>query len=120
MRFGLASLSSLSLSAGALIRVYNWPSIAGVLASTGRLIDHVSCSRCGVERERSPIQQVVIDEVGEGFRLSQQRGHRRRREARMGFDTSAGEYATLYRYWWHVAHLLGLTLGRLDARSCSR
>ena len=41
-----------------------------------------------------------------------------RADEAIGFDLTSTELASLYRYWWYVAHLLGVDAGqkRTDAR----
>ena len=136
-----------SLSAGALIRVYDSPSIASVLATTGRLIDGAErriretgqwvatamlpgALRAGeagyvatlqvrllhalkrdVARRRgydetafgAPINQVDLARTWMDFTLTSLRA-----EETMGFALTTNESATLYRYWWLLAHLLGI------------
>ena len=136
-----------SLSAGALIRVYDSPSIANVLATTGRLIDGAErriretgqwvatvmlpgALRAGaagyvatlqvrllhaqkrdVARRRgldeaafgAPINQVDLARTWMDFTLTSLRA-----EEQMGFGLTTTEAATLYRYWWLLAHLLGI------------
>ena len=136
-----------SLSAGALIRVYDSPSIASVLTTTGRLIDGAErriretgqwvatamlpgALRAGeagyvatlqvrllhalkrnVARRRgfdeaafgAPINQVDLARTWMDFTLTSLRA-----EEQMGFGLTTNESATLYRYWWLIAHLLGI------------
>ena len=136
-----------SLSAGALIRVYDSPSIANVLATTGRLIDGAErriretgqwvatamlpgALRAGaagyvatlqvrllhaqkreVARRRgydeaalgAPINQVDLARTWMDFTLTSLRA-----EEQMGFGLTTNESATLYKYWWLLAHLLGI------------
>jgi hypothetical protein len=136
-----------SLSAGALIRVYDSPSIATVLAATGRLIDGAErriretgqwvatamlpgalrpgeagyiatlqvrllhAQKRNVARRRgydeaafgAPINQVDLARTWMDFTLTSLRA-----EELMGFGLTTNESATLYRYWWLVAHLLGI------------
>ena len=136
-----------SLSAGALIRVYDSPSIASVLTTTGRLIDGAErriretgqwvatamlpgALRAGeagyvatlqvrllhaqkreVARRRgydesafgAPINQVDLARTWMDFTLTSQRA-----EEQMGFGLTTNESATLYKYWWLLAQLLGI------------
>ncbi|MDQ1426220.1 MAG: hypothetical protein QOD72_3718 [Acidimicrobiaceae bacterium] len=136
-----------SLSAGALIRVYDSPSIASVLATTGRLIDGAErriretgqwvatamlpgalrggqpgyvatlqvrllhALKRDVARRRgfdeaafgAPINQVDLARTWMDFTLTSQRA-----EEQMGFGLTTSESASLYRYWWLLAHLLGI------------
>jgi hypothetical protein len=136
-----------SLSAGALIRVYDSPSIAGVLTTTGRLIDGAErriretgqwvatsmlpgalrvgaagyvatlqvrllhAQKRDVARRRgydeaafgAPINQVDLARTWMDFTLTSLRA-----EEQMGFGLTTNESATLYRYWWLIAHLLGI------------
>jgi hypothetical protein len=140
-----------SLSAGALLRVYGSPSIANVLASTSRLIDgadrriretgqwvvtamlpgalrageagyvatlqvrllhaqrRVIARRHGFDEAAfgAPINQVDLARTWMDFTLTSLRA-----EEQMGFGLTATEVATLYRYWWLIAHLMGID-GRL-------
>lgn len=136
-----------SLSAGALIRVYQSPSIAGVLTTTGRLIDgadrriretgkwvntamipgslrpgrdgyvstlqvrmlHAHMRR--LTRSRgfdeaafgAPINQVDLARTWMDFTVTSLEA-----EAIMGLGLTTTETADLYRYWWVVAHILGI------------
>ena len=136
-----------SLSAGALIRVYDSPSIAGVLTTTGRLIDGAErriretgqwvatamlpgalrageagyvatlqvrllhAQKRNVARRRgfdeaafgAPINQVDLARTWMDFTLTSLRA-----EEQMGFGLTTNEAATLYKYWWLLAHLLGI------------
>jgi hypothetical protein len=136
-----------SLSAGALIRVYDSPSIANVLTTTGRLIDGAErriretgqwvatamlpgALRAGeagyvatlqvrllhaqkrdVARRRgydeaafgAPINQVDLARTWMDFTLTSLHA-----EEQMGFGLTTNESATLYKYWWLLAHLLGI------------
>jgi hypothetical protein len=136
-----------SLSAGALIRVYDSPSIANVLTTTGRLIDGAErriretgqwvatsmlpgalragqagyvatlqvrllhAQKRNVARRRgydeaafgAPINQVDLARTWMDFTLTSLRA-----EEQMGFGLTTNETATLYRYWWLLAHLLGI------------
>lgn len=136
-----------SLSAGALIRVYDSPSIATVLATTGRLVDGAErrlvetgnwvatamlpgslrvgqpgyigtlqvrllhAQKRQVARRRgydeaalgAPINQVDVARTWMDFTLTSWRA-----EEQMGFGLTTNELASMYRYWWFVAHLLGL------------
>lgn len=140
-------LHVISLSGGALIRVYDSPSISAVLTTTGRLVD-------GVQRRLEETGTWVnatmlpgsLRPGGYGYtttlqvrmlhahmrRFSRGRGYDEsqfgtainqidlartwmdftltsyRAEAAMGFDRTASEMATVYRYWWHIAHLMGV------------
>jgi hypothetical protein len=137
----------ISLSAGALIRVYESPSISKVLATTGRLIDgadrriretgtwvssvmlpgglrpggagyaatlrvrmlhanmrHLARTRGFDEAAYgAPINQVDLARTWMDFTVTSLRA-----EQAMGFGLTTGETATLYRYWWLLAHLLGI------------
>jgi len=136
-----------SLSAGALIRVYDSPSIASVLTTTGRLIDGAErriretgqwvatamlpgalrrgeagyvatlqvrllhALKRNVARSRgfdegafgAPINQVDLARTWMDFTLTSLRA-----EENMGFGLTTNEAATLYKYWWLIAHLLGI------------
>jgi hypothetical protein len=136
-----------SLSAGALIRVYDSPSIAGVLTTTGRLIDGAErriretgqwvatamlpgalrvgeagyvatlqvrllhAQKRAVARRRgydevafgAPINQVDLARTWMDFTLTSLRA-----EEQMGFGLTTNEAATMYKYWWLIAHLLGI------------
>lgn len=136
-----------SLSAGALIRVYQSPSIANVLTTTGRLIDgadrriretgkwvstvmlpgslrpgaagyvatlqvrmlhahmrHLARTR-GFDEAAfgAPINQVDLARTWMDFTVTSFRA-----EQIMGLATTTAEAAGMYRYWWVVAHLLGI------------
>lgn len=137
----------ISLSAGALVRVYQSPSIAKVLATTGRLIDgaprrlagtgkwvrtanlpgsmrrgepgyvatlqvrmlHAHMRRLARTRgfdeavDGVPINQVDLARTWMDFTVTSFRA-----EAAMGFDLNSNELASLYRYWWYIAHVLGV------------
>jgi ER-bound oxygenase mpaB/B'/Rubber oxygenase, catalytic domain len=137
----------LSLSAGALIRVYESPSISRVLATTGRLIDgadrriretgtwlstvmlpgslrpgrpgyvatlqvrmlhahmrHLARTRGFDEAAHgAPINQIDLARTWMDFTVTSLRA-----EEAMGFGLTTRETATLYRYWWLIAHLLGI------------
>lgn len=136
-----------SLSAGALIRVYESPSIAAVLSSTGRLVEGaetriretgkwlISVMLPGALRVGQPgyiatlqvrmlhahMRRAVcargFDEAAYGAAINQVDLARTwldftltswRAEDAMGFGLTSREIATLYRYWWHVGHLLGI------------
>lgn len=136
-----------SLSAGALIRVYQSPSIAQVLTTTGRLIDgadrriretgkwvnsamlpgslrpgaagyvatlqvrmlhahmrHLARTRDFDEAAYgAPINQVDLGRTWMDFTVTMIEA-----EAVMGLGLTTRETADLYRYWWVVAHLLGI------------
>jgi hypothetical protein len=136
-----------SLSAGALIRVYESPSISKVLATTGRLIDgadrriretgkwvssvmlpgslrpgspgyaatlqvrmlhanmrHLARARGFDEAAYgAPINQVDLARTWMDFTVTSLRA-----EEAMGFGLTSRESAALYRYWWLIAHLLGI------------
>ena len=136
-----------SLSAGALIRVYESPSIADVLASTGRLIEgadrrlqetgrwvstvmlpgslrpgadgyvatvqvrmlHAHMRHLARTREfdesayGAPINQVDLARTWMDFTLTSLLA-----EEKMGLGLSSAETASIYRYWWVIAHLLGI------------
>jgi hypothetical protein len=140
-------VSAISLSAGALVRVYDSPSIAKVLAASGRLVDgagrrlqetgswvseamipgalrvgepgyvttlqvrmlHAHMRRLvrmrGYDETAygAPVNQVDLARTWMDFTLTSHRA-----EELMGFNRTAGEMATIYRYWWYIAHLLGL------------
>jgi hypothetical protein len=137
----------ISLAAGALVRTYRSPSIATVLAMTGRLVDavprrlretgrwvnaamlpgslrpghngyvatlqvrmmHAHMRRLARTRGYdesaygAPINQADLVRTWMDFTLVSYRA-----EAVMGFTLTPGELASLYRYWWHVGHLLGV------------
>src|ERR1700728_3184264 len=137
----------ISLSAGALIRVYESPSISKVLATTGRLIDgadrriretgkwvssvmlpgslhpggvgyaatlrgrmlhanmrHLARARGFDEAAYgAPINQVALARTWMDFTVTSLRA-----EKAMGFGLTTSETATFYRYWWLLAHLLGI------------
>jgi hypothetical protein len=141
------AVHAISLSAGALVRVYESPSIATVLAITGRLVDGAGrrleetgkwvrtatlpgAMRRGAEgyvatlqvrmlhahmrrlaRSRgydepaygAPINQVDLARTWMDFTITSYRA-----EAVMGFDLNAAEQDSLYRYWWYIAHVLGV------------
>ena len=141
------AVHAISLSAGALVRVYESPSIATVLATTGRLVDGAGrrleetgkwsrtatlpgAMRRGADgyvatlqvrmlhahmrrlaRGRSydelaygaPINQVDLARTWMDFTITAYRA-----EAVMGFDLNAAEQDSLYRYWWYIAHVLGV------------
>jgi hypothetical protein len=138
---------AVSLSAGALVRVYQSPSIAKVLATTGPLIESASrriaetgkwvqtmmmpgAMRRGapgyvatmqvrmlharsrrLARERgydeaaygAPINQADLVRTWMDFTVTSYRA-----EGIMGFDYHSHEQESLYRYWWYVAHVLGI------------
>jgi hypothetical protein len=138
---------AVSLSAGALVRVYQSPSIAKVLSTTGPLIDaaprriaetgrwtstamlpgsmrrgapgyvatlqvrmlHAHSRRLARKRgydERAygaPINQIDLARTWMDFTVTSYRA-----EEIMGFGYRSVELASLYRYWWYVAHVLGL------------
>jgi hypothetical protein len=138
---------AISLSAGALIRVYESPSIAKVLAITGKLVDgaarrlqetgkwsntamipgslrvggvgyvgtlqvrmlHAQMRRLARTRGYdevafgAPINQVDLARTWMDFTLTAYRA-----EEISGFGLTSTELASLYRYWWYIAHLLGL------------
>ncbi len=142
-----AATHMISLSAGALIRVYESPSIAEVLTTTGRLIDgaerrlretgtwvntamlpgslrvgqpgyvstvqvrmlHAHMRRVAYNRGFDdaaygvPINQVDLARTWIDFTVTSYEA-----EALMGFGLTTRETADLYRYWWVVAHLLGI------------
>ncbi|MFJ2830692.1 oxygenase MpaB family protein [Streptomyces sp. NPDC087263] len=142
-----APAHAISLSAGALVRIYESPSIAKVLAITGQLLDGVprrlqetgkwvvtamlpGSLRCGepgyvatvqvrmlhAHMRRlalskgydphvygAPINQVDLARTWMDFTLTSYRA-----EARMGWAQTSAETASLYRYWWYIAHLLGI------------
>ncbi|WP_067134789.1 oxygenase MpaB family protein [Microtetraspora malaysiensis] len=137
----------ISLAAGALVRTYQSPSIATVLAMTGRLIDgvprriaetgrwvatamlpgslrpgnigyiatlqvrmmHAHMRRLARNRGYDeaaygvPINQVDLVRTWMDFTLISYRA-----EETMGFGLTSVELASLYRYWWHIGHLLGI------------
>ncbi|GAA1491052.1 oxygenase MpaB family protein [Brachybacterium sacelli] len=137
----------ISLSAGALIRVYQSPSITNVLMTTGRLVEgadrriretgswvntamlpgslrpgapgyvatiqvrmlHAQMRRLARTRsvdEESfgvPINQVDLARTWMDFTVTMLDA-----EATMGFGLTSSETADLYRYWWVIAHLLGI------------
>lgn len=136
-----------SLSAGALIRVYESPSIAKVLTTTGRLVDgadrrvretgkwvasamlpgglrpggvgyiatlqvrmlhahmrHLARNR-GFDESAygAPINQVDLARTWMDFTVTSLTA-----EEQMGFGLTSRETAQMYRYWWLLAHLLGI------------
>ncbi|MDT7593543.1 MAG: hypothetical protein QOF38_4158 [Pseudonocardiales bacterium] len=141
------AVHAISLSAGALVRVYESPSIATVLALTGRLVDgagrrleetgkwvrtatlpgamrrgadgyvatlqvrmlHAHMRRLARSRGYdepaygAPINQVDLARTWMDFTITSYRA-----EAVMGFDLNAAEQDSLYRYWWYIAHVLGV------------
>lgn len=137
----------ISLSAGALIRVYCSPSIAGVLTTTGRLVDAVQrrlvetgtwvnaamlpgSLRPGGYGYTATLQVRMLhahmrrfsrahgyDESVYGTAINQVDLARTwmdftytsyRAEDTMGFGRTVSEIGTAYRYWWYIAHLLGI------------
>ncbi|MFI9388049.1 oxygenase MpaB family protein [Kutzneria sp. NPDC052558] len=146
-----APVHIISLTAGALVRTYQSPSIATVLAMTGRLIDgvprrlqdtgrwtttamlpgslrpggvgyvatlqvrmmHAHMRRLARTRGYdepaygAPINQVDLIRTWMDFTLISYRA-----EDIMGFALTSAELTSLYRYWWHLGHLLGID-GRL-------
>ena len=156
----------IALNVGALLRVYESPSIAKVLTTTGRLVEgaprrlqetgawltrvmlpgglrtgqpgyvatlevrmlHAHMRRLALDRgydttvDGAPINQVDLGRTWMDFTLTAYTA-----EALLGFGLSNRELAGLYRYWWYVAHLLGIdarlvegitsheAAGRLDA-----
>lgn len=136
-----------SLSAGALIRVYESPSISTVLATTGRLIDgadrriretgkwvstamlpgglrpgqpgYVATLQVRMlhARMRRLARSRGFDEATHGVAINQVDLARTwmdftltsfRAEQMMGFSLTSRETASMYRYWWLIAHLLGV------------
>ena len=137
----------ITLNAGALIRVYESPSISKVLTTTGRLVDsaqrriqetgawlaqvmlpgslrvgqpgyvatlevrmlHAHMRRLALDRgydssaDGCPINQVDLGRTWMDFTLTAYTA-----EALLGFGLSNRKLADLYRYWWYVAHLLGI------------
>lgn len=137
----------ISLSAGALIRVYSSPSIAQVLTTTGRLVEgaerrirdtgswvstvmlpgslrpggpgyvatlqvrmlhahmrHLARTRDFDEAAHgTPINQVDLARTWMDFTVTMLDA-----EEEMGFGLTSVETARLYRYWWVLAHLLGI------------
>ena len=51
----------------------------------------------------APINQIDLARTWMDFTVTSYRA-----EQAMGFDRTPSEIAAAYRYWWHVAHLLGL------------
>lgn len=142
-----AAVHMISLSAGALVRVYEAPAIAQVLTTTGRLIDgaerriretgtwlnsamlpgglrpgragyvatlqvrmlHAHMRRLARERGfdetayGAPINQVDLARTWMDFTVTMLCA-----EERMGFGLTTAETASVYRYWWVLAHLLGI------------
>jgi hypothetical protein len=138
---------AVSLSAGALVRVYQSPSIAKVLATTGPLIEsaprriaetakwvqtamtpgamrrgepgyvatlqvrmlHAHSRRLARDRGYdeaaygAPINQVDLVRTWLDFTVTSYRA-----EGIMGFEYHSHEQESLYRYWWYVAHVLGI------------
>ncbi|MFI5720627.1 oxygenase MpaB family protein [Nocardia sp. NPDC051750] len=137
----------IALSAGALVRVYESPSISEVLTTTGRLVDgaerrlqetgawhaqamipgslragqpgyvatlevrmlHAQMRKLALDRGYDtsvhgyPINQVDLGRTWIDFTLTG-----RTAEDRLGFGLTTRETADLYRYWWYIAHLLGI------------
>ncbi|WP_280435392.1 oxygenase MpaB family protein [Nocardia carnea] len=142
-----ATVHLIALSAGALIRVYESPSISEVLTTTGRLVDgaqrrlqetgawhrqvmipgslragqpgyvatlevrmlHAHMRKLALDRGYDasvhgyPINQVDLGRTWMDFTLTG-----RTAEERLGFGSTNRETADLYRYWWYIAHLLGI------------
>lgn len=140
-------LHIVALSAGSLVRVYQSPSIAYVLATTGRLVEgserrleetakwvleatlpgalrpgasgyvatlkvrllHAHMRRLAREHSfdeavhGTPINQVDLARTWMDFTLTSWTAH-----DTLGMDLRPGELEQLYRYWWYVAHLLGI------------
>ena len=138
---------AISLSAGALIRVYDSPSIAGVLTATGRLVDaaerrlqetgtwvnsamlpggmrpgahgyiatlqvrmlHAHMRRFtrahGYDEAAFgvPINQVDLARTWMDFTITSYNA-----EESLGFGRTPSEIAEVYKYWWYVAHVLGI------------
>lgn len=146
----------ISLSAGALVRVYHSPSISGVLTTTGRLVD--AAQRRLVETGtwvNAAMLPGSLRPGGYGYattlqvrmlhahmrRFSRDHGYDEsifgtainqvdlartwmdftytsyRAEEAMGFGRTVSEIAAAYRYWWHVAHLLGIDPRLVDGIS---
>jgi hypothetical protein len=141
------AVHAISLSAGALVRTYESPSIATVLAATGRLVEgagrrleetgkwartatlpgamrHGAAGYVATLQVRmlhahmrrlvrgrgydeaaygAPINQVDLARTWMDFTITAYRA-----EAIMGFDLNAAEQDSLYRYWWYIAHVLGI------------
>src|SRR5882757_5305546 len=51
----------------------------------------------------APINQVDLTRTWMDFTITSYRA-----EAIMGFDLNAAEQDSLYRYWWYIAHVLGI------------
>ncbi len=136
-----------SLSAGALIRVYESPSIAKVLTTTGRLVE--GADRRIVETGKWLVTAMIPGNMRPGMPgfvatvqvrllharmrvLARKRGFDEARygapinqvdlvrtwidftrtsllaEREMGFALDSRETARIYRYWWLMAHVLGI------------
>ncbi|GAA3779632.1 hypothetical protein GCM10022225_79800 [Plantactinospora mayteni] len=137
----------IALNAGALLRVYESPSISKVLTTTGRLVDaaqrriqetgvwltqamlpgglragqpgyvatlrvrvlHAHMRKLALDRGYDisvhgyPANQVDLGRTWMDFTLTTYRA-----EELLGFGLSTRELANLYRYWWYIAHLLGI------------
>lgn len=141
------AVHAISLSAGALVRVYNSPAIAGLLTTTGRLVDAAQrrlvetgtwvnaamlpgSLRPGGYGYTATLQVRMLhahmrrfsrahgyDESVHGTAINQVDMTRTwmdftftsyRAEDTMGFGRTLSEIGTAYRYWWYVAHLLGI------------
>ncbi|WP_394619772.1 oxygenase MpaB family protein [Lentzea sp. JNUCC 0626] len=142
-----AAVTAISLSAGALVRTYQSPSISTVLDLTGRLVEgaprrlqetgkwlnaamlpgamrrgepgyvgtlqvrllHAAMRRLARDRGYDeagygvPINQVDLARTWMDFTLTSLNA-----EQQMGFDITTKEQDSLYRYWWYVAHVLGV------------
>ncbi|MFD4673365.1 oxygenase MpaB family protein [Lentzea sp. NPDC058450] len=142
-----AAVTAVSLSAGALVRTYQSPSISTVLDMTGRLVEgaprrlqetgkwlnaamlpgsmrrgepgyvgtlqvrllHAAMRRLARTRGYdeaafgAPINQVDLARTWMDFTLTSLKA-----EQAMGFDITTKEQDSLYRYWWYVAHVLGV------------
>lgn len=154
-----AAAHAISLSAGALVRVYESPSIAKVLSLTGQLLDgvprrlqetgkwvvttmlpgslrrgepgyvgtvqvrmlhahmrHLALTR-GYDPEvyGAPINQVDLARTWMDFTLTSYRA-----EEAMGWARTPAETASLYRYWWYIAHLMGIDAGLVEGITSHR
>jgi hypothetical protein len=142
-----APAHAISLSAGALVRVYESPSIAKVLALSGRLLEgvprrlqetgkwvvtamlpgslrrggpgyvatvqvrmlHAHMRRLALTRGYdpevygAPVNQADLARTWMDFTLTSYRA-----EETMGWARTTAETASLYRYWWYIAHLMGI------------
>ena len=158
-----APVHMVSLAAGSLIRVYNSPSIAKVLTTTGRLLEganrrlretgnwqqrvmqpgslrvgqpgyvaalelrmlHAHMRKLAADRHfdtaryGTPINQVDLGRTWMDYTLTSYTA-----EDSFGFGMSTLETAGLYKYWWYLAHLIGidarLVQGITDSHAAAR